>query len=296
MNERIFKPLRMSSSSVDMQPYVTAKNVALPHVKVNNKIVPLNKDWPYLNWSYTAGPAGSINSNLPDMLKWLSFQINKGKINDSQLVSETNMDFMHTPKTPMTSNPDGENMFYSLGWVYRENNPSPIIWHDGEVTGMKSTIAFAPNAKLGIVILSNSSTDIPEILAMRFFDLYFGKKLQDYSGEMLIEAQKIDSQNKDNPPKNPSPPLPLEKYTGNYSNKIYGPLNISLVDGRLVVAMGNKGIFKMTLVHWDRDIFILYGSPTSSDEKNGYIQFEVDAFGNIGSFTIEPLNEKFQKI
>lgn len=187
-------------------------------------------------------------------------------------------------------------MFYSLGWVYRENNPSPIIWHDGEVTGMKSTIAFAPNAKLGIVILSNSSTDIPEILVMRFFDLYFGKKLQDYSGEMLIEAQKIDSQNKDNPPKNPSLPLPLDKYTGNYSNKIYGLLNISLVDGRLVVAMGNKGIFKMTLVHWHRDIFTLYGSATSRDEKNGYIQFEVDAFGNIGSFTIEPLNEKFQKI
>lgn len=299
VNERIFKPLGMSSSSVDMQSYVSAKNVALPHVKINNKIISLSKDWPYLNWSYTAGPAGSINSNLQDMLKWLIFQINNGKINEKQLISEKNMDFTHSPKTPMTSATDGENMFYSLGWVYREHNPFPIIWHDGEVTGMKSTIAFVPNAKIGIVILSNLSTHVPELLMMRFFDQYFGKNLQDYSGEMLVETREVEQQNQNNepiPPKNPTAPLPLEKYTGNYSNKVYGELNISLVDGKLVVAMGNNGTFKMTLLHWDRDIFTLYGSPISKDEKNGYIKFDVDVNDNTQGLTIEPINEKFQKI
>ena len=58
VDERIFKPLEMSNSSVDMQSFVAAKNVASPHVKVNDKIISLNKDWPYLSWSYTAGPAG----------------------------------------------------------------------------------------------------------------------------------------------------------------------------------------------------------------------------------------------
>lgn len=300
VSERIFKPLEMSNSSVDMGSFVTAKNVASGHVKVNDKIIPLDKNWPFLFWSYTAGPAGSINSNITNMVKWLSFQINNGKIKDKQLISENNMNFMHSPKTPITSSAKGENMFYGLGWVYKENNPLPIIWHDGEVTGMKSMIAFVPNAKIGIVILSNASTDVPELLAIRFFDQYFDKKLQDYSGEMLIETQKAKKQRKKQepiPPENPRPSLPLEKYTGNYFNKIYGMINISLLNGKLVVAMGDKGTFKTTLGHWDGDTFIIYGTPNSKDEKNGFMGFAVDPSGSVQDLTIEdPINEKFQKV
>lgn len=297
--ERIFKPLSMSNSSTDMQSFVTAKNVASPHVKVNSQIAPLSKDWPYFNWSYIAGPAGAINSNLSDMVKWLSFQVNNGKVKGKQLVSEANMNFTHSPKTPSLSSASGGNMFYSLGWVYQENNPLPIIWHDGEATGMKSTVAFIPKAKIGIVILSNSITDVPELLMLRFFDQYFGKKLVDYSGEILVETQKAEQQSKSQepiPPKNPEAPLPLEKYAGNYSNKVYGNANISLVEGKLMLTMGNNGVFKMTLGHWDKDMFVLFGSLYSKDEKNGFIQFKVDPEGNVQSFTLDPLNEKFQKL
>ncbi len=299
VDERIFKPLGMSTSSVDMQSFVTANNVALPHVKENGKMIPLKKDWPYLNWSYTAGPAGSINSNITDMVKWLSFQTNNGKIKDRQIISEKNMNFTHSPITPMTSNADGGNMFYGLGWVYRENNPLPIIWHDGEVTGMKSMIAFAPKAKIGIMILSNASTEMPELLAFNFFNLYFGGKLQDFNKEMIAVIQKAEEQKKSQEPiapKNPGASLPLEKYTGNYFNKVYGNLNISLVDGKLLIAMGNEGLFKMTLTHWDRDTFILYGTVHSKDEKNGFIKFDVDTHGNVQDLMIDHLNEKFQKI
>ena len=299
MAERIFKPLGMNDSSMDMQSFIAAKNVASPHVKVNGKIVTISNDWPYLSWSYIAGPAGAINSNINDMIKWLSFQVNNGKIKGKQLVSETNMDFTHSPKTPSLSSASGGNMFYSLGWVYQENNPLPIIWHDGEATGMKSTVAFIPKAKIGIVILSNSITDMPELLMLRFFDQYFGKKLHDYSGELLIESQKVEQQSKSQeplPPKNPEAPLPLEKYAGNYSNKVYGNANVSLVDGKLIITMGNNGVFKMTLGPWNKDIFLLYGSLFSKDEKNGFIMFEVDPIGNVQSFTLDPLNEKFQKL
>lgn len=297
--ERIFKPLDMSNSSVDMQSFVTAKNVASPHVKENDKIIPLKKDWPYLNWSYTAGPAGSINANIVDMMKWLGFQLNNGGVKGKQLVSDNNMSFIHSPKIPIVSSDDSKNIFYALGWVYQENDPLPIIWHDGEVTGMRSTIAYIPNAKVGIVLLSNLSTDMPEFLAMRFFDQYFGKNLRDYSG-MLVEIQKVEQQkNKSQepiPPKNPCASLPLEKYTGDYYNKIYGKLTISLVEGKLIVTMGNKGVFKMNLEHWDRDIFILYGTVTSKDAKNGLIKFDVDENENVKNLMLDPINEKFQKV
>ena len=233
------------------------------------------------------------------MLKWVSFQVHNGQIKGKQIISEKNMNFIHSPKTPIISDENGGNMFYAVGWVYRENTPLPIIWHDGEVTGMKSTIAFVPNAKIGIVILSNISTEVPELLAMRFFDQYFGKKLQDYSGEMLAEIQKVEQQSKEKepiPPKNPGASLPLEKYSGNYFNKVYGAATISLEDGKLILKTGNKEMFKMTLSHWNNDTFKLYGSPNSKDEQNGFIKFDVDANGNVQNFMIDSINEKFQKV
>lgn len=300
VDERIFKPLAMSNSSVDMQSFVTAKNVALPHVKINDKVTLLPKDWPYFSWTYTAGPAGSINSNITDMVKWLSFQMNDGRINGKQLISENNMNFMHSPITPMITNPDGGNMYYCLGWSYRESNPEPVIWHDGEVTGMKSTIAFTPKSKVGIIILSNLGTEMPELLAIRFFDQYFGKNLVDYSGEMLKESIQNDQfKKKLEPvaPKKPRASLPLEKYTGNYVNKLFGTANVSLVDDKLVIAIGHKGVFKMTLKHWDKDTFAAYGTLYSKEGRNGFIKFELDLNGNIQDLIIlDPLNEKFVKI
>lgn len=297
ITERIFTPLQMSNSSVDKRSFATAKNVASAHVKVNEKIIPLDKDWPYLGWSYTAGPAGSITSNITDMVKWLSFQMNEGKIKDKQLISENNMNVMHAPITPMTHNADGNNLFYGLGWVYKENTPLPIIWHDGEVTGMKSMVAFVPNAKVGIVILSNLATEIPELLAFRFFEQYFDKKLHDYSGELLAqEEEKQRKTPKPTPPSHPSPPLPLEKYAGNFFNNIYGTADISLSEGKLIATMGSEGVFKTTLSPWDRDAFLLHGSPRSKDEDNGFISFEVDPKGNVQHFTIDALNAKFQRV
>ncbi len=63
-----------------------------------------------------------------------------------------------------------------------------------------------------------------------------------------------------------------------------------------MLTMGNNGVFIMTLGHWNKDIFLLYGSLYSKDEKNGFIMFEVDPIDNVQSFTLDPLNEKFQKL
>ncbi len=57
-----------------------------------------------------------------------------------------------------------------------------------------------------------------------------GKRETFYSGELLMESKKVEQQSKSQepiPPKNPEAPLPLEKYAGNYSSKVYGNANVS---------------------------------------------------------------------
>jgi CubicO group peptidase (beta-lactamase class C family) len=188
LKERIFDPLGMSHSSADMASFLAAKDVSGLHAAEGDQIRFLPK-WEFLDWSYMAGPAGAINSNIVDMAKWLAFQMDNGKVKDRHLVSEANMQVIHSPKTMISlGGPAHKNIFYCLGWLYHERSPYPIIWHNGG-TLMKTMVAYIPEEKIGVVILSNYVTGLPEGLAFRFFDQYEGKPAKDYSAEALTEQE-----------------------------------------------------------------------------------------------------------
>jgi CubicO group peptidase (beta-lactamase class C family) len=293
LKERIFDPLGMSDSSADKQSFLNAKDVSSLHVAEGDKVVALPKDWTFLDWSYVAGPAGAINSNIVDMAKWLAFQMNNGRVNDKQLVSETNTHVIRSPKTIVSVGGEvHKNLFYCLGWLYMEHSPYPIIWHNGG-TQMKTMIAYVPEQKIGIVILSNYVTNLPELLAFRFIDQYAGKPVKDLSAEALAEMEKTKKETKAKEPirpKNPLPAMPLEKYVGDYSNALYGKINIAVADGKLAIAIGPKQVI-MTLNHWDKDIFAVTSPIFSSDPESGFAIFQVDPQGKVTGVTLDSLNQ-----
>jgi hypothetical protein len=95
------------------------------------------------------------------------------------------------------------------------------------------------------------------LLAFRFLDQYAGKQAKDLSAEALAKSKKITTDEKAGKsvaPKNPLAAMPLEIYVGDYSNDVYGRINISIADRKLIVVMGPKKI-KISLHHWDKDIF-----------------------------------------
>lgn len=293
LKQRIFEPLGMANSSADMQSFLDAKDVSSMHAADGDKVIALPKNWEFLDWSYTAGPAGAINSNVVDMAKWMIFQMNNGKVNGTQLVSEENMQVIHSPKTIIgLGSKTHENIFYCLGWLYQEHSPYPMIWHNGG-TLMKTMVAYVPEQKIGIVVLSNYVTQLPELLAFRFFDLYAGKPVKDLSVEGLKElekAKKEEKAKKPAAPKNPAPALPLEKYAGDYANDIYGKINVSVVDGRLTIVIGPKKV-KMALNHWDKDIFSINYPVYGVDLDDGFAIFQVDPQSKVTGVNIDSLDQ-----
>jgi CubicO group peptidase (beta-lactamase class C family) len=290
LKERIFDPLGMSHSSADKVSFLAAEDVSALHAAEGDKVRLVPKEWEFLDWSYVAGPAGAINSNILDMMKWLAFQMDNGKVNNKALVSEANMRVIHSPKTVMVADsPPQENLFYCLGWLYQERSTYPIIWHNGG-TLMKTMVAYIPEEKLGIVVLSNYVTPLPEILAFRFFDQYEGKPDKDYSAEALSEMEKARKAEKPMAPKNPEPPLPLDLYSGEYFNAVYGKATLSVIDGRLSLVMGPKKV-KMRLTHWDRDRFTLHWPVFGFDQEFGFVNFEVDPQGRIKGMVLDRLNQ-----
>ncbi len=294
IKERIFTPLAMTDSSVDLKSFQEAKNVASLHVKISDKVVSLPMDWKYSDWVYQYGPAGGINSNIKDMAKWLKFQINNGALAGKQLVSKENMQFLQSPKTITDADFDGRKAYYCQGWLYMENQPYALIWHNGGTTGMKTMIAFIPQAKIGIVILSNLITSFPETLAFRFFDEYFGMPVKDLSSEALAKEKKGIEEAKAKLPKKPENPaagMPLEKYSGNYSNPVYGKIKVEVKDDLLAVTVGPRPV-QLFLKHWDRDTFSVAWPDFDFEDFSGdFAVFQVSPDGKITSLTIDAFNQ-----
>ncbi len=294
MKERIFAPLNMENTSCDLASFQQARDVSSLHVKAGEKIMALPRDWKYMDWVYTYGPAGGINSNIKDMAKWLKFQINSGALAGKQLVSKENIQFLQSPKTVTEADFNGRKAYYCQGWLYMEGAPYAVIWHNGGTTGMKTMVAFIPEAKIGIVILSNLITSFPEALAFRFFDEYFGAPVKDVIPDMLAKEKKALEEARAKLPKKPESPaaaMPLEKYAGNYSNPVYGKIKVEAKDDTLVVTVGPRPV-QLFLTHWDRDIFTVSWPNLDFEEFSGdFAGFQAGPEGKIISLTIDAFNQ-----
>ncbi|MCB2192684.1 MAG: serine hydrolase [Deltaproteobacteria bacterium] len=259
LQKRIWQPLGMSRTSLPKSGLATGDNVTRLHRRENGKTVMLSRDWPYKDWIYEFGPAGGINSTARDMAQWLRLHINRGQVDGKRLISQKNMDFIHTPATPVKVDlATGVLGQYCQAWIYeRRGSAFTTIWHNGDTTVNHAMIAFMPGKKVGLVMLSNlGGVDMLDNLARYFCDLYNGLEPKDYCGKYLAKLKKAKPEDELPPrPKNPSPPRALESYAGRYYNPIYKTVSVNLKDGGLEMTMGPRRV-RMKLVPWDRDQFV----------------------------------------
>lgn len=96
-------------------------------------------------------PAGSIKSNVDDMLLWLSAHLKakKGSLYDAVKQS-------HGIKAYWEGSKMGN------GWIHRSTDQGTVLWHDGATHSFKSFSAFNDAANTGVVILTNYSAHHPQ--------------------------------------------------------------------------------------------------------------------------------------
>lgn len=284
LQQRIFEPLGMTSTTANYPKFQQARNKASFHQNINGKVQPLAADWTYGGYVDLVAPAGSINSNLKDMVKYLQFHMNQGKFNDTQLVSAQNIHVTHSPKTILPTAPGAPKIYYAEGWIYQEYKPSPVIWHNGETSGAKNMLAFMPEEKIGIVVLSNlRATQFPEQIAWSFFELYWDKPLTTMKLKSVPESVHCN-----NPPAITSPAMSLAKYAGDYDNQVYGKMHIFEKNGSLFATLGSRKI-EMPLRHWDRDIFCLQ-LPVVDAPADGFAYFKINPDGSVAGVTLQAFN------
>jgi CubicO group peptidase (beta-lactamase class C family) len=291
ISQRIFKPLGMTASSCDMKSFITAPDAATLHRRMGDKIVILPMDWPHMYWVYNYGPAGGINSNIKDVEKWARMQAANGLFEGRQVIKEENVKIMHSPQTiTETGLP---RQYYCLGWVYREATPYPIVWHNGGTSGSKTMIALVPEAKISVIVLSNLiDNGLPETLAYKFIDMYFGNPARDWSKEDLEKTKETIKKAEAEEPKKPASPepaMPLDKYTGDYSNDVYGTVTVSKKGDGLVLTIGPKKV-EMDLSHWDRDTFMGKWDYYIEQEEAGFVMFRTGPDGAPVDMVVDAFN------
>jgi CubicO group peptidase (beta-lactamase class C family) len=145
--ERIFKPLGMTNSTMDMKQMQRAKDYSFGYQY--NFDTKETRRLPFREITEVA-PAGSINSSARDMAKWLQFVLNGGAMNGKRLVSEKSFEEWTKPQMTIAGKTS-----YGLGWFIRDWNGMKVVEHGGNIDGFNSLVAMMPEKKLGFVMLTN---------------------------------------------------------------------------------------------------------------------------------------------
>jgi CubicO group peptidase (beta-lactamase class C family) len=299
--EKLYKPLGMSSTSSRHADFLNHANRAELHVPVDGKWTPLVKRDPD-----PQSPAGGVSSNARDLAQWMRLELGNGKYNGMQLIKEEAIAPTHEPlfnrgKNPVTGSPS----FYGRGWNVEFGRYGTVWGHAGAFSrGARTLVSLLPSEQLGIVVLANAfPTGVPEGLADTFFDLVFkGAPADDWTSqwnaifasmfEPAIEAAKKVYGTK---PPAPAPALPLAAYIGTYANDYLGNAVVVEEDGGLVLKLGPNGSFSKKLEHFDRDLFIYY--PTAEMPEMPFaVTFQIGPDQKASEVTIEDLNDDGQGV
>ncbi|HBR06618.1 MAG TPA: hypothetical protein DD766_06210, partial [Desulfovibrio sp.] len=228
---RLFAPLGMTSASADLKGFLGSKDRAALHQVQHGKLVALADDWPWMGVAYIVGPAGGINASLNDMIPYLTMHMNHGKYNGAQVVDAGRLDDLHRPRTPLGGGILGRQAFYCQGFLWEECNGYTLVWHNGGSPGHKSILIFDPDARLGMVVLSNLlETQLPEYLAAILFRIYHDQQppaalVQDLHTRALASRQTAPEPALQ---ANGKPSRPLADYVGEYTSPVYGTLHVTL--------------------------------------------------------------------
>jgi CubicO group peptidase (beta-lactamase class C family) len=164
VRQRLFEPLGMAESSVGLEAYRAAANVAFSHAVLDGHVAAIPFDAPSLGFAYTYGPAGGVNSTVLDMAKWLRLHLSRGVFEGKRLISEANMRVVHSPETvvePQAQNPlahttlGSTTPFYCEGWVYSAAHPYPVIWHNGDTGGVQRSPPLPPRPDRAVAPLGH---------------------------------------------------------------------------------------------------------------------------------------------
>jgi CubicO group peptidase (beta-lactamase class C family) len=239
LQERVLMPLSMHSANTSIDALQEGDNYSLPYAEINSTLQCLPFQSPYV-----VAPGGGINASISDMLKWVSFQLDRKEKHAMQMP-------FPTPPKSIVSKPSIDDEMkiegYGLGWFLGKYRGHEWIFHGGCLSGFFSDVSFLPEKGIGVVILTNSSTDgthIIQILRNHILDELLSISPVDRTTPFLSTREKSKrsiQESMEQFAKLSQEPVATEmltQYAGSYHHPAYGAVHVTLVNNHLQATYG----------------------------------------------------------
>ncbi len=243
MEERIFEPIGMTSTTFSFAETLASENYATPY-SLNFALETVPTDMAIEQAILIPiTPAGAAWSTARDMARYMIMQLNNGVTADgTRIVSAENL--AHTRQPQIAINAETS---YGLGWIIGHYKGQPVLSHAGNTIGFTSEFVFLPEAGVGIVVLTNQQGSLlNSAVSSRFLELIFDQPQEaDESFRFALDQLRSSRQQALNKVQEIAEPEALAIAPGTYTNAALGEITLSLDDTGVLVL--DCGEFRSTL-------------------------------------------------
>ncbi len=276
VRERIFAPLGMTSTVFSIEDVKKQAEPGVPYTERRDSFEIYSI--PYYEEQVGVGPAGSINSSIDDLSKWLIALSNDGRLDGRAALppaalKATLEPAIALPNSLLESRGWGEilNRVYGMGRWTASYRGHLLAFHGGDINGFHSQVSMMPQDGIGVVVLviGDHAAPLYDVVSYNVYERLLGLSLTPWSErrlEVRLKGKKAGQEARakagGDRVSGTRPSHPIADYTGEFAHPAYGVVTISSPkDGELSFAFHK---IRLPLSHFHYDRF-----DTPDDEQDG---------------------------
>jgi CubicO group peptidase (beta-lactamase class C family) len=286
---RILDPLGMTSTIFSIEELEKQPEHGVPFTERRDSFELFRI--PYYGEAAGIGPAGSINSNLEDMTKWLIALINDGRYAGKTVIppavlKATLAPAIALPNAQLEARGFGEllNSAYGTGRWTASYRGHLITYHGGDINGFHSQVAAMPYDGYGVVVLviGDHAAPLYNVVSYDVFERLLGMDETPWSDRLLAIRLKGKEANKQARAKaggervaGTKPSHALDDYAGEYAHPAYGVVTVAKKGEGLEFGF-HKIRLPLSHFHYDR-----FDTPDDEEEGKWSANFSTSPQGEV---------------
>jgi CubicO group peptidase (beta-lactamase class C family) len=289
VRERIFAPLGMSGSTFSIDDMLRQPEPGVPFTERRDSFELY--EIPYYREAAGIGPAGSINSNLEDLSRWLIVLLNDGRLGDktpipAAALKQTLAPAIALPNTALEARGWKEllNPAYGAGRQSVSYRGQLLAYHGGDINGFHSQVSLMPQEGIGVAVLviGDHAAPLYNYVSYNVYERLLGLSETPWVARGLEIRLKAKEAGKAARAKaggervaGTKPSHPLADYEGEFEHPAYGVLSIAGKDDALLFDF-HKIRLPLSHFHYER-----FDTPDDEQEGKWSVSFTTNPQGEV---------------